>query len=132
MTLSQRLTRAGLTFILFGTVAAVLPQQSGAARADVCTIGGHTYAIYQSGSSTTSPTYHQSVGSAVAYTAALDTPGNVQGTITGIPVGGATVVPNPGNPVTVTTPVAGDGASLSATYTSGATTYTATATVASP
>ena len=34
MTLSQRLTRAGLTFVLFGTVAAVLPQQNGAASAN--------------------------------------------------------------------------------------------------
>ena len=33
MTLSQRLTRGGLTFILLGTVAAVLPQQNGVASA---------------------------------------------------------------------------------------------------
>ncbi len=34
MTLSQRLTRAGLVFILLGSVAAALPQQNGAASAD--------------------------------------------------------------------------------------------------
>ena len=45
MTLSQRLTRAGLVFVLFGTVAAVLPQQSGAARADDCTITGAVYRL---------------------------------------------------------------------------------------
>ncbi len=33
MTLSQRLTRAGLVFVLLGSVAAVLPQQNGAAQA---------------------------------------------------------------------------------------------------
>ena len=33
MTLSQRLTRAGLTFILLGSVAVALPQQDGAAQA---------------------------------------------------------------------------------------------------
>ena len=33
MTLTQRLTRAGATFIVFGIAAAVLPQQDGAAQA---------------------------------------------------------------------------------------------------
>ena len=33
MTLTQRLTRAGATFIVFGIAAAVLPQQNGAAQA---------------------------------------------------------------------------------------------------
>ena len=36
MKLSQRLTRAGLTFILLGSVAAVMPQQNQAVRADAC------------------------------------------------------------------------------------------------
>ena len=45
MTISQRLTRAGLTFILFGTVAAVLPQQSGAVRADTCVTPTGSYRL---------------------------------------------------------------------------------------
>lgn len=43
MTLSQRLTRAGLTFLLLGSVAAVMPQQIDTATADdqTCTNGNH-------------------------------------------------------------------------------------------
>ena len=37
MTLTQRLTRAGATFIVFGVVAAILPQQNGAAQATTVT-----------------------------------------------------------------------------------------------
>ena len=44
MTLTQRLTRAGLVFVLLGSVAAVLPQQGGAAQATTtaCAAGTST------------------------------------------------------------------------------------------
>lgn len=65
MTLSQRLTRAGLVFILFGTVAVALPQQNGAALADNnCVVGTHTFKIVGPGGSpnnyalSPSTTYH--------------------------------------------------------------------------
>ena len=74
MTLSQRLTRAGLTFVLLGTVAVALPQQSGAARADVCTIGGNTLKIVQGtlSSGSSSPTFTQTSASQ-AYTSFFNT-----------------------------------------------------------
>ena len=54
MKFSQRLTRAGLTFILLGSVAAVLPQQMDRATADdkTCTNGNH-YRLTDSASGTT-------------------------------------------------------------------------------
>ena len=60
MTLSQRLTRAGLTFILLGTVAAALPQQSGAAQADTAQCGttGSVYYRLTADSSGASDTAH--------------------------------------------------------------------------
>ena len=49
MTLTQRLTRAGLVFVLLGTVAALLPT-SGTANAETvtCTGDSHTYTLVQS------------------------------------------------------------------------------------
>ena len=120
MTLSQRLTRAGLTFILFGTVAATLPQQSGAALADnACVSNGHTYQINQAGNTSTSTIYHQAVGSSGIYSATFDVATNVQGSINGAPTGTSTVLPTPGNPVTVATPASSDSAALTALYTFG-------------
>ena len=46
MTLSQRLTRAGLAFILFGTVAALVPTNGNASAAtDGCTIPTQSYSV---------------------------------------------------------------------------------------
>lgn len=50
-TLNKRLIRAGLTFIILGTTAAAMPQQSGAVRADDCTLNGHTWTITQTSAS---------------------------------------------------------------------------------
>ena len=49
MTLTQRLTRAGLVFVLLGTVAALLPT-SGTANAETvkCASDGKTYTLGQS------------------------------------------------------------------------------------
>jgi len=49
MTLTQRLTRAGLVFVLLGTVAALLPT-SGTANAEtvICASDGKTYTLGQS------------------------------------------------------------------------------------
>ena len=56
MTLTQRLTRAGATFIIFGVAAAVLPQQNGAARAvtdsGTCNKQPFYYRLTEGGSST--------------------------------------------------------------------------------
>ena len=58
MTLTQRLTRAGATFIVFGVVAAILPQQNGSAQAvtDPGTCNNTTayYKLTEGGSSTDS------------------------------------------------------------------------------
>lgn len=53
MTLTQRLTRAGLVFVLLGTVAALLPT-SGTANAETvgCTSDGKTYTLGQSSNDT--------------------------------------------------------------------------------
>ena len=49
MTLTQRLTRAGLVFVLLGTVAALLPTSGTANAATVtCTSDGQTYTLGQS------------------------------------------------------------------------------------
>ena len=46
MTLSQRLTRAGLVFILLGTAAALVPTDGNASAAtDGCTIASQSYSV---------------------------------------------------------------------------------------
>ena len=46
MTLSQRLTRAGLVFILLGTAAALVPTNGNASAAtDGCTIASQSYSV---------------------------------------------------------------------------------------
>ena len=55
MTLSQRLTRAGLTFVLFGTVAAVLPQQNGAAQAETTVCPTNSQIVYSLTGNTANP-----------------------------------------------------------------------------
>ena len=86
MTLSQRLTRAGLTFILLGSVAAALPQQSGAAMADdPCNLGTNTLSIEQSGTNNggtgTNGTLTQSIPATDNYkvflNGVLDTSGSI-------------------------------------------------------
>ena len=129
MTLSQRLTRAGLTFVLFGTVAAVLPQQDGAARAADCVVGGVTYAIYQGTSTHNSAEAYNQGNAATNYNAYLSTaPTTPAGNITGSATNGTVT---PGNPASVVFTSSGT-ANLTATVTSGSVTYTATATVSNP
>jgi len=54
MTLSQRLTRAGLVFILLGTAAALVPTNGNASAAtDGCTIASQSYSV---GSTARDPT----------------------------------------------------------------------------
>lgn len=53
MTLSQRLTRAGLTFILFGAMAALLPSDGNASGAtDYCTTKSQSYSVGKSAGET--------------------------------------------------------------------------------
>ncbi len=80
MTLTQRLTRAGLVFVLLGTVAALLPT-SGTANAEtvICASDGKTYTLGQSstdgvkaytlGSGLTLNTYVGSIQTAATITA---------------------------------------------------------------
>ena len=133
MTLSQRLTRAGLTFVLFGTVAAVLPQQDGAARAADCVVGGVTYAIYQGTSTHNSAEAYNQGNAATNYNAYLSTaPTTPAGNITGSATNG-TVTPGATGTGTASVAFTSSGtANLTATVTSGSVTYTATATVSNP
>jgi len=45
MTLTQRLTRAGLVFVLLGTVAALIPTNGTANAATMCSTGGTAYTL---------------------------------------------------------------------------------------
>ena len=137
MTLSQRLTRAGLTFILFGTVAAALPHQDDAAHAtDDCTKPPATYRLTtDSGGNTPSTTTTISLTGAngVPKTVVLYTffnTGATRATFSAVgsnftATGAVTVNPAVGMTTTVTGTGTGSGV-VTSTYTPGGITYTAT------
>ena len=129
MTLTQRLTRAGLVFVLLGTVAAVLPQQSGAAiAADPCTIGGNTLKIVQGtlSSDPASPTFSQ-LNSTQLYTSFFNT--TQDGIITVSSGTGFTNAGSESSQVTLTKSGTSGSAVLSDTFTNGTGVYNASATI---
>ena len=129
MTLTQRLTRAGATFIVFGVVAAILPHQADSAIADnPCTVPGHTFEIRNS-LGATSTTYTLILGSADTYTSYFDT---TQGGAIGASGGSATFTTVSPSSVVVTTNTgtsSPSSSSLKATDTVNGTEYIASATV---
>ena len=108
MTLTQRLTRAGLVFVLLGTVAALLPT-SGTANAETvtCTSDGKTYTLGQSstdaftaytlGSTLTLNTYVGSIQTTTTITASDST--NFTNAISANSI---TITPAPTTPATTT------------------------------
>lgn len=108
MTLTQRLTRAGLVFVLLGTVAALLPT-SGTANAEtvICASDGKTYTLGQSstdgvkaytlGSTLTLNTYVGSIQTTATITASDST--NFTNAILADSI---TVTPAPTTPATTT------------------------------
>ena len=131
MTLTQRLTRAGLVFVLLGTVAAVLPQQSGAAiAADPCTIGGNTLKIVQGtlSSDPASPAFSQlNLTQPQPYTSFFNT--TQDGTITVSSSTGFTNAGGGSSQVTLTKSGTSGSAVLSDTFTNGTGVYNASATI---
>ena len=129
MTLTQRLTRAGATFIILGLTAALLPHQADSAIADNgCTIGGHTFAIKNS-VGTASSTYALGRNSSDTYKSFYDS-STQEGVITATDSGsGATFGGNGTSSVVVTTPNADGTVSLSASDASRGAQYIATATI---
>ena len=108
MTLTQRLTRAGLVFVLLGTVAALLPTSGTANAATVtCTSDGQTYTLGQSstdasaaytlGSTLTLNTYVGSIQTTATITASDST--NFTNTILADSI---TITPKTTTPATTT------------------------------
>ena len=131
MTLTQRLTRAGLVFVLLGTVAAVLPQQSGAAiAADPCTIGGNTLKIVQGtlSSDPTSPAFSQlNLTQPQPYTSFFNT--TQDGIITVSSSSGFASNGSGSSQVTLTKSGTSGSAVLSDTFTNGTGVYNASANI---
>ena len=142
MTLSQRLTRAGLTFILLGSVAAVLPQQGGAAiAANPCTTPPPVQLeIRQQSTRAVSSVYNQPSSSNQSYDAYIssDSGGSfspdANGVISYTNSGDAVISPASGTSQTagifIPASTSGGTVNLTATdSTTSANTYVATATV---
>jgi hypothetical protein len=114
MTLTQRLTRAGAAFIIFGTAAAMLPQ-TGEAKATTSstTCGTHTISYRLTTDPNFTDTYYTSTNSANQTTppiyAAIDTGSGYQGTTADYTYTdpNATLSPASGLSTTVTTTTTG-------------------------
>ena len=128
MTLTQRLTRAGATFIVFGVVAAILPQQNEAAMADNgCTVTNHTFAIKNSGG-TISTAYTIAKNSSDTYKSFYDTTNEGVITVTNTSAD-ATISGSGTSSVSVVTPNTDGSISLSASDANRGAQYIATATI---
>ena len=131
MTLTQRLTRAGLVFVLLGTVAALLPTSGTANAATVtCTSDGQTYTLGQSstdgvkaytlGSTLTLSTYVGSIQTTATITASDST--NFTNTILADSI---TITPKTTTPATTTSATN----TVSAVFGNGGPTLSVTVTV---
>ena len=123
MTLTQRLTRAGATFIVFGVVAAILPQQNGSAQAvtnsaDCSGVSVH-YRLTEGSAANDTTQASVNHGTSVvvnAFPATNDGPYSATNVLFSYTGGSGNLSPTSGSTTTISTPFSGN-YSLSGTFT---------------